>query len=238
MLLFQESMRHSLAQQNIEEIKTWKKIDDTKKRTNEILSLKKRNEERIQKVSQPFPWKDVTDKCLCCLENLRLPSDKPAAKDELRDQLRDAEEPSRREEKSARGHLPQQEGRGKVEQDDQATKRSEEETHGLQGWIREQDEEPDCQAAETRCISQDWVGQEPPSLQREEAARWQGGKRGLHEIAKGGGSHADGETWDGADQEVAEHTGYPEGCLLGVGACPQGAKCHDEQQHEWRRHDD
>ena len=34
-----------------EEIKTWKKIDDTKKRTNEILSLKKRNEERIQKVS-------------------------------------------------------------------------------------------------------------------------------------------------------------------------------------------
>jgi len=28
-------------------MKTWKKIDDTKKRTNEILSLKKRNEERI-----------------------------------------------------------------------------------------------------------------------------------------------------------------------------------------------
>jgi len=32
-------------------MKTWKKIDDTKKRTNEILSLKKRNEEKIQKVS-------------------------------------------------------------------------------------------------------------------------------------------------------------------------------------------
>lgn len=30
-------------------MKTWKKIDDTKKRTNEILGLKKRNEERIQK---------------------------------------------------------------------------------------------------------------------------------------------------------------------------------------------
>jgi len=28
-------------------MKTWKKIDDTKKRTNEILTLKKRNEERI-----------------------------------------------------------------------------------------------------------------------------------------------------------------------------------------------
>ena len=30
-----------------EEMKTWKKIDDTKKRTGEILTLKKRNEERI-----------------------------------------------------------------------------------------------------------------------------------------------------------------------------------------------
>ena len=34
-----------------EEAKTWKKIDDTKKRTNEILDLKRRNEDRIQKVS-------------------------------------------------------------------------------------------------------------------------------------------------------------------------------------------
>ncbi len=34
-----------------EEMKTWKKIDDTKKRTGEILQLKKRNEDRIQKVS-------------------------------------------------------------------------------------------------------------------------------------------------------------------------------------------
>jgi len=32
-----------------EEMKTWKKIDDTKKRTGEILTLKKRNEERIQR---------------------------------------------------------------------------------------------------------------------------------------------------------------------------------------------
>jgi len=32
-----------------EEMKTWKKIDDTKKRTGEILTLKKRNEDKIQK---------------------------------------------------------------------------------------------------------------------------------------------------------------------------------------------
>jgi len=30
-----------------EEMKTWKKIEDTRKRTNEIVSLKNRNEERI-----------------------------------------------------------------------------------------------------------------------------------------------------------------------------------------------
>ena len=35
-----------------EEMKTWKKIEETKKRTNDITGLKKRNEERVQKVSQ------------------------------------------------------------------------------------------------------------------------------------------------------------------------------------------
>ena len=43
-----------------EEQKTWKKIDDTKKRTNEILTLKKRNEDRIQKVSEFSPLLSVT----------------------------------------------------------------------------------------------------------------------------------------------------------------------------------
>lgn len=31
-------------------MKTWKKIEETKKRTNEISHLKKRNEEKVQKV--------------------------------------------------------------------------------------------------------------------------------------------------------------------------------------------
>lgn len=31
-------------------MKTWKKIEETKKRTNDITGLKKRNEERVQKV--------------------------------------------------------------------------------------------------------------------------------------------------------------------------------------------
>lgn len=34
-----------------EEMKTWKKIEETKKRTNDISNLKKRNEEKVQKVS-------------------------------------------------------------------------------------------------------------------------------------------------------------------------------------------
>jgi hypothetical protein len=33
-----------------EEMKTWKKIEETKKRTNEISHLKRRNEEKVQKV--------------------------------------------------------------------------------------------------------------------------------------------------------------------------------------------
>lgn len=34
-----------------EEMKTWKKIEETKKRTTDITGLKKRNEEKVQKVS-------------------------------------------------------------------------------------------------------------------------------------------------------------------------------------------
>ena len=47
-----------------EEMKTWKKIDDTRKRTSEIVSLKNRNEERIQKVG--------FQNTLTLVENLRL----------------------------------------------------------------------------------------------------------------------------------------------------------------------
>lgn len=35
-------------------MKTWKKIEDTRKRTNEIVSLKNRNEERIRQVSNVY----------------------------------------------------------------------------------------------------------------------------------------------------------------------------------------
>ena len=44
-------MANRIALLKQEEMKTWKKIEETKKRTNDITGLKKRNEEKVQKVS-------------------------------------------------------------------------------------------------------------------------------------------------------------------------------------------
>lgn len=44
-------MANRIALLRQEEMKTWKKIEETKKRTTEIHGLKKRNEEKVQKVS-------------------------------------------------------------------------------------------------------------------------------------------------------------------------------------------
>ncbi len=47
-------------------MKTWKKIEETKKRTNDITGLKKRNEEKVQKVSEYLNfW------LIWCSENIR-----------------------------------------------------------------------------------------------------------------------------------------------------------------------
>ena len=43
-------MANRIALLKQEEMKTWKKIEETKKRTNEISTLKQRNEEKLQKV--------------------------------------------------------------------------------------------------------------------------------------------------------------------------------------------
>ena len=37
-----------------EEMKTWKKIEETKKRTGEIHNMKKRNEDKVNKVSESY----------------------------------------------------------------------------------------------------------------------------------------------------------------------------------------
>ena len=43
-------MANRIALLKQEEMKTWKKIEETKKRTNEIQGLKKRNMDKMQKV--------------------------------------------------------------------------------------------------------------------------------------------------------------------------------------------
>ena len=47
-------------------MKTWKKIEETKKRTGDITQLKKRNEEKVQKVSDDANLNN----CFVLLENL------------------------------------------------------------------------------------------------------------------------------------------------------------------------
>jgi hypothetical protein len=47
-------------------MKTWKKIEETKKRTGDITNLKKRNEEKVQKVSKVI----ILILTICCTENL------------------------------------------------------------------------------------------------------------------------------------------------------------------------
>jgi len=45
-----------------EEVKTWKKIDDTRKRTTEIISLKNRNEDRIKQKEREFHEKQEMER--------------------------------------------------------------------------------------------------------------------------------------------------------------------------------
>ena len=64
-------MANRIALLKQEEMKTWKKIEETKKRTNDISGLKKRNEEKVQKVS-------ALRIILCLIENLRHSIDQRA----------------------------------------------------------------------------------------------------------------------------------------------------------------
>jgi hypothetical protein len=51
-------------------MKTWKKIEETKKRTGDISGLKKRNEEKVQKVSIFAASKVNLTIVFNCIENL------------------------------------------------------------------------------------------------------------------------------------------------------------------------
>ena len=78
-------------------MKTWKKIEEAKKRTGEIQTLKKRNEDKVQKVTYPLH--------LSLIENCRLASEHRVLEDELADELRDSEAATGWKEEDLRGDL-------------------------------------------------------------------------------------------------------------------------------------
>lgn len=81
-----------------EEMKTWKKIEDAKKRTNDIAQSKKRNEEKVQKVTIAF----LSNKRA---ENLRPAAEHRRAEIKGSDELRRAEAAPGGKEKDPRGHI-------------------------------------------------------------------------------------------------------------------------------------
>ena len=84
-------------------MKTWKKIEDTRKRTNEIVSLKNRNEDRIRMVNF-FGCCQLK----ICVERERSCGEDGGGPLPVEPKLHDLEAASRRKAKSAEGHLPVQ----------------------------------------------------------------------------------------------------------------------------------
>ena len=83
-----------------EETKTWKKIEEAKKRTVEIHHFKKRNEDKVQKVNQQAGTHNT------CIENSGLAGEHRVTEDEQLDKLCNSEVATGREEENSGGHLP------------------------------------------------------------------------------------------------------------------------------------
>ncbi len=124
-------------------MKTWKKIEDTRKRTNEIVSLKNRNEERIQKVK-------LIDK-LTPVENIRLLTIKRTAALPVDLELYGKQATTGRKEESLGSNLPFEKGGGEADKDNKGLERVEAAPPGVQNGDREQDEEPNRKPAEASC---------------------------------------------------------------------------------------
>lgn len=124
-------------------MKTWKKIEDTRKRTNEIVSLKNRNEERIQKVS--------LSPQITTAENLRLLTSKRTATLPVDLELYGKQATTGRKEESLGGDLPVKKRGGEADENNKGLERAEAAPLGVQNGNREQDEEPNRKPAEASC---------------------------------------------------------------------------------------
>jgi hypothetical protein len=96
-------------------MKTWKKIEETKKRTTDIHGLKKRNEEKVQKVSIYHIHSCIFD--YENTENYRHPIHLGVAEAELAAELHNTEAAPGGETQNSGSHLPFQEGGGEADQD-------------------------------------------------------------------------------------------------------------------------
>ncbi len=94
-------------------MKTWKKIEETKKRTGDIHGLKKRNEDKIQKVSATNPGPNSA------IENLRYSTGQRAEAPHVSEQLLDLEATPGREKEGAGRTATPKEGGGQTSQNDQ-----------------------------------------------------------------------------------------------------------------------
>ena len=86
-------------------MKTWKKIEETKKRTGDITQLKKRNEEKVQKVSVL----DDDNFIFVHIENFRHSIGERAKETHVLKQLYDLKAAIRRKEESSRCSSPPKE---------------------------------------------------------------------------------------------------------------------------------
>jgi hypothetical protein len=110
-------------------MKTWKKIEDTRKRTNEIVSLKNRNEDRIRMVSAlilsslrkrlsfKYRLKRLTPFLLRTLERKRNARQDRDGALRVKLKLHDLEAACRREEESPESDLLVQDRRSQANED-------------------------------------------------------------------------------------------------------------------------
>ena len=116
-------------------MKTWKKIEETKKRTNDITGLKKRNEEKVQKVSEYLNFWLVW-----CSENIRYSNGEWAKKANELKQLYAFQIKLRWKKESLRCPSFAKKGRSEASQNDKALKWIKETPKLLQIGTRKQNE--------------------------------------------------------------------------------------------------
>ena len=201
-----------------EEMKTWKKIEETKKRTTDITTLKKRNEEKVQKVSPSA--------ALTRVENLRHPAGKRAAAPHVAEQLRHRQAAPGREKEGAGRAVAAEEGGGQAVQDGQGAERAAQAPEHVPARAGKQNEEPDRLAVQAPRANENRGRATTKATAGAARAPAAVPGRGAPAPAEDGRGLANGEAGNGAHQAIAEHSSYLEGGILGAGEVIRAAIRH------------